>query len=536
MIASQDELKQAQLLTGVSNAFVKSLEQVMRQVIIENGNDTATFLHPKMTTESMNGKENIVGYSASVNKELEIFNRMRILDKDTKSLGEELASKDVAIVLPKEEVCKQKELDNGTCLRLSFTILSNADLFDARRNTTLGSATFVVDSPVIIAQVGNSSLNNLTKPVRVFFRSRSEHNLSIVPICVFWDTLSISGGWSQSGCQFKGRTNDDGLYICECNHLTPLALLFPYFDKMDETHKMALSLISNIGCAASMLGLLLVILTFLLFRKWRKSLGNKILFNFSLALFCLTGCFLSAGLVTFDEYLCKTAAAATHYFLLSSFTWMAVEGFYQYLNYVVIIGANNYKSYFMRRAGTVAWGLPVLPVLGILLYDSKLYAHETEKNDFCWMQLDTLYYTVVAPVAIVLLFNIFIFIGVLKSVLCLRMREGFRTSQSVQTRSWYQFRMAVCIFFLLGLAWIFGFGVIITSNDTRKVFEYLFCIFNSLQGLVIFVFFVLRERNARKLWFNLAHSLGDDKSFSNSKNRHNTRSTDHTPIKTNSRN
>ena len=531
MIASQDELKQAQLLTGVSNAFVKSLEQVMRQVIIENGNDTATFLHPKMTTESMNGKENIVGYSASVNKELEIFNRMRILDKDTKSLGEELASKDVAIVLPKEEVCKQKELDNGTCLRLSFTILSNADLFDARRNTTLGSATFVVDSPVIIAQVGNSSLNNLTKPVRVFFRSRSEHNLSIVPICVFWDTLSISGGWSQSGCQFKGRTNDDGLYICECNHLTPLALLFPYFDKMDETHKMALSLISNIGCVASMVGLFLVILTFLLFRKWRKSLGNKILFNFALALFCLTGCFLSAGLLIFDDRLCKTAAAAMHYFLLSSFSWMVVEGIYQYLNYVVIIGAKNYKSCFMRRAGPVAWGLPILPVLGILLYDSKLYAHE---NDFCWMQLDAIYYTVLAPIATILLFNIVIFIGVLKSVLCLRMRAGIRTSQSVQTRSWYQFRMAVCIFFLLGLAWIFGFGVIFTSNDTRLIFEYLFCILNSLQGLAIFIFFVLRERNARKLWFDFAHNLGGDKFVSTSKTRQ-SRSTDRAQIKPNSK-
>ena len=533
MIATPDELQQAQLLTGVSNALVKSLEQVMRQVSIENGNDTVTFPHPKITTESMFGNAKVVGYGANVNKELEILNGMRILDKDTESLVEELVSKDVAIVLPIGEIRKQKELDNGTSLRLSFTILANADLFDARRNTTMGSANFVVDSPVIIAQVGNSSLSNLTKPVRVFFRSRSEHNLSIVPVCVFWDTLSISGGWSPSGCQFKGRTNDDGLYICECNHLTPLALLFPYFDKMDETHKMALSLISNIGCVASMVGLFLVILTFLLFRKWRKSLGNKILFNFALALFCLTGCFLSAGLLIFDDRLCKTAAAAMHYFLLSSFSWMVVEGIYQYLNYVVIIGAKNYKSCFMRRAGPVAWGLPILPVLGILLYDSKLYAHE---NDFCWMQLDAIYYTVLAPIATILLFNIVIFIGVLKSVLCLRMRAGIRTSQSVQTRSWYQFRMAVCIFFLLGLAWIFGFGVIITSNDTRKVFEYLFCIFNSLQGLVIFVFFVLRERNARKLWFNLAHSLGDDKSFSNSKNRHNTRSTDHTPIKTNSRN
>lgn len=151
------------------------------------------------------------------------------------------------------------------------------------------------------------------------------------------------------------------------------------------------------------------------------------------------------------------------------------------------------------------------------------------------MQFETLYYTVLLPVATILLFNIFIFIAVLKSVSCIRMRTRLRTSQSVQTRSWYQFRMAVCIFFLLGLAWIFGFGVIVTSNDTRKIFEYLFCILNSLQGLVIFIFFVLRERNARKIWFDFANNLGDDKSGSTSKTPNSSRSTDHTSIKPNSR-
>ena len=37
-------------------------------------------------------------------------------------------------------------------------------------------------------------------------------------------------------------------------------------------------------------------------------------------------------------------------------------------------------------------------------------------------------------------------------------------------------------------------------SDAQTVFTYLFCVFNSLQGFVIFVFFVLREKNARRLW------------------------------------
>lgn len=74
--------------------------------------------------------------------------------------------------------------------------------------------------------------------------------------------------------------------------------------------------------------------------------------------------------------------------------------------------------------------------------------------------------------------------------------------------------MAVCIFFLLGLAWVFGF---VSIGDARLVFAYLFCIFNSMQGFAIFVFFVFRERNARTLWFEFTRVFGEQKLNSTSK-------------------
>lgn len=514
MLDSPDQLKQAQLLPGVSNSLMESLEQVMASVTIPKEQDSVVFHHPKMATESIRNPLNVVGYGANLGgkNNLEIQNGSRILqNKARNNLAKDLEHRDIAIILPIDEIRRRERLRNGTSLRLSFCVLPNADIFDARPVTFLfnndDSEPFVVDSAVIVAQVGNSIISNLNHSVRIFFRSRSQHNLSVQPVCVFWDKYSsILGGWSSFGCQYVGRSQD--LYICECNHLTPLALLFPYFDKdhtMDDGHRLALSVISVVGCVFSMVGLSLVLLTFLLFKKWRKSLGNKILFNFSLALFCVTGCFLCAGLVNFDPRMCKATAASMHYFLLASFAWMAVEGIYQYLNYVVIIGAQNYKSRFMRRASPLAWGLPISPVLGIFIYDPDQYS---VADDFCWMKLETFYVTVLAPVSIILLFNTMIFIGVLQSVLCIRLRSKMRTSQSVKTRSWYQFRMAICIFFLLGLAWTFGF---VSIGDARLVFAYLFCIFNSLQGFAIFVFFVLRERNARKLWFEFTIAYGEQK-------------------------
>lgn len=500
-MASPGQLELAQSLPGISNDLVESLEYVMGNVAIPDGTLGVAFHHPKMATECLLDIEKVVGYGANVDKNnLKILEGARILQYED-SLVKDVAQRDIAIILPVDEIRQREGIDDNISLRLSFSVFPNADLFDARPVTsflTNGIPTaFVVDSAVIVAQVGNSSISNLNQSVRIFFRSRSQHSRSVVPVCVMWDkSSSMSTGWSSYGCQYVGRSQD--LYICECNHLTPLALLFPYFDgdnRIDFGHYQALSLISLIGCVFSMLGLSLVLLTFLLFRKWRKSLGNKILFNFSLALFCLNICFLCAGYVTFDSVLCKATAAAMHYFLVASFAWMVVEGIYQYLNYVIIIGAKNYKSCFMRKAAPLAWGLSMLPVLGVLIHDSQLY---NLSNDFCWMKLEAFYVAVLAPVSIILLFNLLIFVSVLKSVVCIQLRRGIRTSQPVKTRTWYQFRMAICMFFLLGLAWIFGF---VSVGDARLVFTYLFCIFNSLQGFVIFIFFVLKEKKARKLWF-----------------------------------
>ena len=85
--------------------------------------------------------------------------------------------------------------------------------------------------------------------------------------------------------------------------------------------------------------------------------------------------------------------------------------------------------------------------------------------------------------------------------------------------------MAICLFFLLGLTWIFGF---LSISDARTVFAYLFCVFNSLHGFVIFVFFVLRKKNARRLW---SEFVGSEDVMSSSRKSQNTSSQlpDNTP-------
>ena len=66
--------------------------------------------------------------------------------------------------------------------------------------------------------------------------------------------------------------------------------------------------------------------------------------------------------------------------------------------------------------------------------------------------------------------------------------------------------------FLLGLSWIIlMFTIIGVDTNVHAAFavQWLFVFFNSLQGFFLFVFFVILNQDARKLWLVCLHSSGN---------------------------
>jgi len=63
-----------------------------------------------------------------------------------------------------------------------------------------------------------------------------------------------------------------------------------------------------------------------------------------------------------------------------------------------------------------------------------------------------------------------------------------------------QTRVAFAVSTLLGITWIFG---LLAVGDLREPFQYLFTIFNSIQGLLIFIFYTFLNPDARKCWYEL---------------------------------
>ena len=96
------------------------------------------------------------------------------------------------------------------------------------------------------------------------------------------------------------------------------------------------------------------------------------------------------------------------------------------------------------------------------------------------------------PVTAIIVGNIVAFCFIIRSLLT----SGNKVTSTVQKASGLQqARRGIAIIVLLGLTWLFG---ILAVNDAKVAFQYLFCIFNTLQGLFVFILFCILPTTIRK--------------------------------------
>ena len=62
-------------------------------------------------------------------------------------------------------------------------------------------------------------------------------------------------------------------------------------------------------------------------------------------------------------------------------------------------------------------------------------------------------------------------------------------------------KRAAAILSVLGLTWSFG---VLAIKDAKIIFQYLFCIFNSIQGLLVFVLYSVLNTETRAKYKNRA--------------------------------
>ncbi|XP_038049732.1 uncharacterized protein LOC119723239 [Patiria miniata] len=382
---------------------------------------------------------------------------------------------------------------------ISFTVYQTSKLFRSKRIAeaeSTGSRLFV-DSAIISATVDGVHVENLPddNPVVVTFNQNPVIEGAVE--CVFWDNELQDGvgDWSPEGCRLV--TSISERTECHCDHATSFAVLVDIHGQ--KYSSLALDIISKIGCAVSIASLVFTIIIYLSIKSLREKTPSRILVCFSFSLLCLYLVFLIGIEQTSSRIGCIIVAVLMHYFTLSSMAWMGVEATNLYLKLVKVFNSN--VEHFMVKASIAAWGLPMIVVGVILAVDYTVYENESS----CFLKPGAaFYYGQLLMIGLVFLYNAFIFVLIARRLTCKATVIQSSNTKGKRSQMAKRLQNMAAISVLLGLTWAFGLLSVIESSNFA--FQVLFCVFNSLQGLFIFLLFVVRQNNVQDKFLGCFHN------------------------------
>ncbi|XP_073697722.1 adhesion G protein-coupled receptor E5 isoform X2 [Garra rufa] len=344
---------------------------------------------------------------------------------------------------------------------------------DKERNVT-----YLLSSKVVTAVVSNAETKQLSEPVTLIFTHVEERAESedMSYSCVYWD--EAEGAWSGRGCEraWSNSTHTE----CSCSHLSSFAVLMALYPVQDT---LELLMITRVGLALSLVCLFLCILTFKFCRSIQGT-RTSIHLHLSICLFIADLVFLCGISSTQNKVGCSIVAGLLHFFFLSAFCWMLLEGVQLY-RMVVLVFHTTIKHLYMYLVG---YGVPLVIVSTSAIAYPKGYG--TDRH--CWLSLDFIW-SFFAPVCIIVVLNSFVFI-----ITVWKLAEKFSSlnpdlSKLRNIRGFTVTAMAqLCV---LGGMWVFG--CFLFQEKGTQVALYLFTILNSLQGALLFVLHCLLSKAVR---------------------------------------
>uniref|UniRef100_A0A673KU17 CD97 antigen-like n=1 Tax=Sinocyclocheilus rhinocerous TaxID=307959 RepID=A0A673KU17_9TELE len=343
------------------------------------------------------------------------------------------------------------------------------------------SVTYQLNSKVVTAVVSNAETKHLSEPVMLVFTHEEERAESegVVYSCVYWD--EVEGAWSGRGCE--GAWSNSTHTVCYWSHFSSFAVLMALYPVQDSFE---LVLITRVGLALSLVCLFLCILTFWFCRSIQGT-RTSIHLHLSICLFIADLVFLCGISSTHNQVACGIVAGLLHFFFLSAFCWMLLEGVQLY-QMVVLVFHTTLKHLYMYLVG---YGVPlVIVTISAIAFPT---GYGTERH--CWLSRDRYFIlSFFAPVCIIVILNGFVFI-----ITVWKLARKFSSlnpdlSNLNQIRSFTVTAVAqLCI---LGGTWIFGFFLF--QEKGTEVMLYLFIILNSLQGALIFIMHCLLSKPVLK--------------------------------------
>ncbi|KAL7880648.1 hypothetical protein SRHO_G00029020 [Serrasalmus rhombeus] len=383
---------------------------------------------------------------------------------------------------------------NGVA-KLVFVLYKHLGHFLTTENATLRlvgeggvrNHTLTVNSHILSASINKESSRVFVSEPVVFTLEHLDTENYFNPNCSFWNysERSMMGYWSTQGCKLLGTNKTHT--TCSCSHLTNFAILMAHRGHVGDVsvHELLLNVIKRMGIAVSLVCLAISIFTFCFFRGLQCD-RNTIHKNLCINLFIAELFFLVGIDMTGAPIVCSVVAGVLHFFFLAAFAWLCLESVQLYLMLVEV-----FESEFSRRKYYYASGylFPALVVGISTAIDYRSYGTATA----CWLRVDNHFiWSFVGPVAFIIMLNLVFLVVTMYKMVKHSTSVKPDSSRLESIRSWVLGAFALLC--LLGLTWSFGLFFLNESS----MMAYLFAIFNTLQGLFIFIFHCLLQKKVRK--------------------------------------
>uniref|UniRef100_A0A3B4G8K0 Adhesion G protein-coupled receptor L2-like n=1 Tax=Pundamilia nyererei TaxID=303518 RepID=A0A3B4G8K0_9CICH len=383
---------------------------------------------------------------------------------------------------------------NGVA-KLVFVLYKHLGQFLSTENATLRgmgdlnkhNLSLTVNSHILSASITKESSRVFVADPVIFTLEHLDKEHYYNPNCSFWNysERSMMGYWSTQGCKLL-ETNKSHT-TCSCSHLTNFAILMAHRGNRDgSVHEVLLTVITRMGIAVSLVCLAISLFTFCFFRGLQSD-RNTIHKNLCLNLFIGELLFLVGINMTEPKLVCSIIAGVLHFCFLAAFVWMCLEGVQLYLMLVEV-----FESEFSRRKYYYMSGylIPAVVVGISAAIDYRSYGTQRA----CWLRVDNHFiWSFIGPVTFIIVVNVIFLVVTMYKMVKHSTSMKPDSSRIGGIRSWVLGAFALLC--LLGLTWSFGLFFL---NESSIVMAYLFTIFNTLQGMFIFIFHCLLQKKVRK--------------------------------------
>nr|XP_020039353.1 adhesion G-protein coupled receptor G7 [Castor canadensis] len=422
----------------------------------------------------------------------------------------------------------------GNSTSCGFVVYQNNKLFQSK--SFAAKSNF---SQKIIS--GKVSENEKDTSVKMVFNPRyNQREFQLYSYaCVYWNVSTKD--WDTYGC-YKD-TSIDGFLGCYCNHTTNFAVLMSF--KKDYQYPESLDRLSTLGCALSIAGLALTIIFQIATRKVRKTSVTWVLVSLciSMLIFNLLFVFgiensnkdlktsdsgtdtdfgknemLTSDIIDTPNPKCTAIAALLHYFLLVTFTWNGLNATQLY--FLLIRTMKPLPRHFILFISLIGWGVPAIVVgvtVGIIYAQSgNNWELDYRQEEICWLAVSnsngfiasSFLWSFIMPITIILIMNIVIFIMITVKVLW-KNNQNLTSTKKVSSLKKMLSTLSIAVVF--GITWVLSYFMLINNDDIRIIFSYIFCLFNTTQGLQIFILYTIRtkifQREASQVLKSLSSSF-----------------------------